>query len=296
MFNHRHTPTGIGLYIRGLSEKKHGTPAQAAKKAADNGVSFVAIMTAWQDVHNGKPRFLHSNGRDGTLIAKYAAAFAKRGIAVWLWAFPRGGGEQEYIDRLVHVTEVCRKNDAPITGWIHDPELFYKWSLKGKPQTSLGVRGQPEFSAKAGKPAGTRKTRMSQAAKLMELTIDAMDESLGLGITSYGMARGHRNFPWDVFGGYGWGSPQLYSVGPRDIDRGIQMWRDMGFNHIVPSVPTFGKKNGGPVLHDHLSNFVDGDENIAGFIFWSWRQTQASEWRVLARWAEWFERDDFPIG
>lgn len=293
---HNQMPTGIGLYIRGLSKSKHGTPAQAAKKAADNGVSFVAIMTAWQDVHKGKQRFLHSNGRDGLTIAKYTAAFNARGIAVWLWGFPRGGGELQYVDRFSHVTRVCRDKGAPIAGWLWDPELFYKWSRSAPVHAAAGVRGQPEFSASAGKPFGGASTRRVQAANLMSLTFDAMDEGLGLGITSYGMAKYHSNFPWDVFGGMGWGSPQLYSVGPKDVDRGITMWRNHGWEHIVPSVPTFGKKNGAAALHDHLSNFVDGTEDIKGFIFWSWRQTSPDEWRILARWAEYFDRHDFPIG
>lgn len=287
--NNQFEPYGIGLYIRGLSQEKHGTPAQAAKKAKDNGVSFVAIMTMWQDRHNGKDRELHSNGRDGKLIAKYAEAFRKQGIKVLLWGFPRGGFEDSYVDRFVHVTGVC---GGTINGWLHDPEVFYKW--KGKAPTSLSVRGQPEY-IKGVIPGGHKAARISQAEKLMKLTIDAMHEGLSIGITSYGMAMGHPNFPWGIFGGYGWGSPQLYSPGPKDIDRGIAKWRELGWDCIVPSVPTFGK-NSGANLHDHLSNFVDGEEDIDGFIFWSWRQTSRDEWRVLARWADWLKANLCQLG
>ena len=39
---------GIGVYIRRLGKSRHGTPKQAAKRAADHGVSFVAVLGAWQ--------------------------------------------------------------------------------------------------------------------------------------------------------------------------------------------------------------------------------------------------------
>jgi hypothetical protein len=282
-------PKGIGLYIRGLSRKKHGTPKAAAKKAADNGVSFVAIMAAWQDVHKGKERFLHSNGRKATIIREYAEAFVKKGIRVWIWGFPRAGGEEQYIDRLLHVSEVC--DDELIYGWIHDPELFYKWKVKRRTSMIWNMRGQPEYTGRAAPPEGSRAQRIRGAKKLIELTEDAFSSAfiMSYGITSYGMAQYHRNFPWGVFGGRGFGSPQLYSVGPKQIDMGIMRWRELGWNHIIPSVPLFGK-NSGARLHDHLSNFVDGEEGISGLLFWSWRQASRDEWRVLARWADWLRR------
>ena len=153
---------------------------------------------------------------------------------------------------------------------------------------------QGEYT-KGVRSSSTSAARRAQAQRLVDLSLDAMDESLGIGITSYGMAMYHKNFPWSVFGGIGWGSPQLYSVGPDQIDRGIVKWRQHGWEEIIPSVPTFGKTSGAQ-LHDHLSNFVDGDENVTGFIFWSWRQTSRDEWRILARWADWFGGDAVAIG
>jgi hypothetical protein len=279
-------PEGIGIYIRGLNKKKQGTPKAAAKKAKDHGVSFVAIMACWQDEKNGKPRQLNSNGKDPALIQQYADAFLDAGIQPWLWGFPAAGREEQYIDRFAHVTEVC---DNTIAGWIHDPELFYKWKRKSKAKADKTMRGQPEYTGKIVEPKGSPAYIKAGAHKLVRLSIDGINESMGLAITSYGMAPGHKNFPWNAFGGVGFGSPQLYSVGPKDIDRGIRAWRNHGWNTIIPSVPAFGK-NSGAKMHDHLSNFVDGEENINGFIFWSWRQLQRDEWRVLARWSDWLCR------
>ena len=78
-------------------------------------------------------------------------------------------------------------------------------------------------------------------------------------------------------------------MSPGLVDKGIEQWRDRGWSHIVPSVPTFGPKSGAK-LHDFLSCFVDGQEEIDGFIVWSWMQTNSDEWRILSRWAEWFTR------
>jgi len=281
-------PTGIGLYIRGLSRKKQGTPKQAAKKAADNGVSFVAIMAAWQDVHRGKERFLNSNGKTGTIIAEYAQAFADRDIQVWIWGFPRAGGEQQYIERLNHVTGAC---GGTVFGWIHDPELFYKWKGRLRKNLPPGMRRQVEYTGETTAPVGSPRQRKKGAVELIRMTEQTIRETslTSYGITSYGMAQYHKSFPWDEFGGRGFGSPQLYSVGPEQIDAGIRAWQTHGWSHIVPSVPLFGK-NSGAKMHDHLSNFVDGEEDISGLLFWSWRQASREEWRILARWADWLTR------
>jgi len=281
-------PKGIGLYLRALNEQTSGTPKQAAAKAQAHAVSFVTLMTAWQDVDaNGKDRMLHSNGRDATIIRAYADAFSDAGIDVWLWGFPRAGGEDEYIARFAHVTDVCGDT---IKGWIHDPEVFFKWGSKvAATATQTGMRGQPEYSADAVPLNKTQAWIKTRAGILLEKGRAAGFGDERIGITSYGMAPGHKNFPWDVFGGHGFGSPQLYSVGAQDVDRGIAAWRAHGWRHIVPSVPLYGK-NSGAALHEHLSHFVDGAEHIAGFIFWSWQQGSPAEWGILKRWADWLVR------
>jgi len=278
-------PTGVGLYMRGLSKEKHGTPAQAAKKAKDNGVSFVAIMAAWQDIHNGKERFLYSNGRDPERIVRYAEAFLNAGVKPWIWGFPRAGGEHQYINRMCDVST----RSKVIQGWLHDPELFYKWSAKARWAPS-GMRGQAEYTGKAEAPKGSKQIREIAAMRLMDLTEESRQNGLirAYGVTSYGMAQYHKNFPWKQFSVKGFGSPQLYSVTPEQVDQGIAAWRAHGWTHIVPSVPLFGKMSGAH-LHDHLSNFVDGEEDISGLLFWSWRQASRDEWRVMARWAEWLD-------
>lgn len=77
-------PEGVGIYMRAIDQKTHGTPAQAAKKAKDNGVNFVAIMSCWQDMHEGKFRNLETNRRRDT-IQRYSEAFLLEGIDPWIW-------------------------------------------------------------------------------------------------------------------------------------------------------------------------------------------------------------------
>jgi hypothetical protein len=285
-------PTGIGFYIRSLSERVHGTPKQAAKKARDHGVSFVAIMTMWQEYKKGKFVQYLSNGKSGERIKAYAEAFTAAWIDVYLWGFPWGGHEEAFVQRFLDVTDLC--GDC-IKGWLYDPELGYKWSTK-RPAKDAGMRKQPEYT-KGVLPIGNRIVRKKQAKKLVELStsLDVEDLVGTLGITSYGMAQYHRNFPWTEFGVLNdFGSPQYYTVGPEQIDKGIDKWKFYGWDHIVVSAPTFGK-NDGPKLHDYLSNFVDCGEDVHGIILWSWRQTSRDEWRIVNRMSNWFEKYLFEV-
>jgi hypothetical protein len=160
------------------------------------------------------------------------------------------------------VTDKC---SGTVGGWIHDPELEFKWG-RGGWYTPPAVRAAARALRAGGKESG-----------------------LSQGITSFAAIAGHRTLPWTELAGFGFGSPQLYTVGPTDVDRGIEQWRKAGWERIIPSVPLYGK-NSGAHLHDYLSCFVDGSEDIDGLLFWSWRQGSADEWRIIARWAEWLER------
>jgi hypothetical protein len=277
---------GIGIYMRGLGSKWHRSPAKAAKRAADHGVSFVAIMGCWQEWRKGKYRNV---GQDSAKVARYADAFDAKGIRVWLWGYPWGGNEVQFTETMFETGK-----DSLIAGWVLDPELGYKW--KGR-QRGVTMRGQPE-AIRGAKPGGTKDERTAQAARLRGRTLDMLRSEQGLCVTSYGMAKYHPTFPWKEFSVVGIGSPQLYSVNAKQVDQGIAQWRALGWENIVPSVPAYGR-NDGIHMHAHLSNFVDGNENIDGFIFWSWRQLSSrkgsagsgmSEWDVLARWSDWLKR------
>lgn len=276
-------PTGVGVYLRATGPMP--PPRQAAKIAKDAGVSFVAFFVVQQDISKGRPRTTTITSVED--VRRYGDAFATVGINPWLWGYPWAGREAEFVERMEAATT------GNVVGWILDPELGYKWKGSGTRARSGvwragGHPGQKEADPNAPPPTGSQAAMQKAASLLMSYSLDALTEKHGLGVTSYGMADYHRNFPWPEFQA-GWGSPQLYEVEPAQVDQGIASWRTLGWNHIVPSVPAFGSKSGAN-LHDFLSTFVDGSEGIAGFIVWSWPQISPDEWRVFRRWSDWFAR------
>ena len=111
-------PTGMGVYLRALTSD-YGTPAQAAKLAASNGVRFVALMGPWLD-DSGAKRLRPKN-----LDAQFGKAFRDVGIDVHVWGYPDAGREDEFVDAMtahVEATGAC--------GVLLDPEKPYK----GKPK------------------------------------------------------------------------------------------------------------------------------------------------------------------
>ncbi len=266
-------PTGVGIYLRALKPMRE-TPKRAAKIAKDIGISFVAIYVVQQDISNGKPRTLSTNSLMD--VQRYAEAFATVGIDPWIWGYPWAGRETEFVENMHDAT------GGNVVGWILDPELGYKWKGGGT------KAGQKEADPNAPAPTGTQTAQRRAAKLLVSACLDAMTEKHNIGVTSYGCMSYHRPFPWEEFV-VGWGSPQLYEVEPAQVDQGIADWHKLGFGHVIPSVPAFGDKSGAK-LHDFLSCFVDGTENIDGFLVWSWPQLSNDEGRVLARWADWFKR------
>lgn len=91
----------------------------------------------------------------------------------------------------------------------------------------------------------------------------------------------HPTFPWKVFGGLGWGSPQIYTLDDRRMRRGLTEWAGAGWEHVVPSVAAFGVRSGS-AMRKRLEAYRD----YPGVIVWSFRQLDAAEWRVLGEFTE----------
>ncbi len=258
-------PTGVGVYLRYLSKQRHGEPHVAAQHAADAGVSFVALLSVWQD-KGGKHRRVNSTKR----LAEYSQAFIERGIDVWIWGYPWGTRKQ--VEQFVsHVRPVLDATGA--TGYLLDPELGFKGNAKHV-----------------------------HAARLMRGVLDSLGEAHGVGVTSYPAPRIHRTFAWRAFGGLGWGGPQCYTV-PFPLARaGMAHWHRgegpsqltaqpvfAGWPHLVPSVPTFG-----PNSSERTAAYASTIAAIAGeltdrkpgIMFWSWRSTSTLEWRAIEAVAE----------
>jgi hypothetical protein len=231
-------PQGCGMYVMDLSVAHQGTPLQAAQRAKNAGLNFVALEACWQ---NSADEHTPVNTLD---LDDYGAAFAEAGIDVWVWGYPWGSPEQ--ITRFVaRMREAARS--AKATGILLDPELGFK------------------------------DERAPFMRDLLEQTIDSLDEGLGLGFSSYGLTSVHKDFPWQLAGGYGWGSPQLYTVGLPIARSAIKQWREIGWFHLIASVPTFGP-NSGPNLAAYASSIA---EHTEGVCFWQWRGTDKEEWRAI---------------
>lgn len=275
------------MYIRAISKKIHRSPAFAAKRAADHGVSFVAIMGAWQQPR--KDGVVRVGSPNAKVLNAYVDAFNARGIRVGLWFYPWAGHEEALLEKLRQQCE-----SAPIDFLINDAELGYKWKSKRALQKAATMRGvQPEAIPGVG-PVGSKAYMQKHAAILakgINELVDQHDMAWGHWFTSYGIAGFHPNLPWDEFSeGVSVASPQLYTATPKMIDRGIREWyKHLPDAWLIPSIGTYGEKSNAN-MHEHLSCFVDGDEGTDGFIAWSWRQTNASEWDTLKRWAAWVDK------
>lgn len=296
------TINGVGQYIRGLSERTHGTPKQAAKKAKDHGLSFVAIMSVWQDYQKGKFRHLKGNLR-GDKLTRYAEAFKAQGIDVGLWFYPWGGHEERLLSDL-HA--VC--GAAPIDFILDDGELGHKWKTsRRRHKNDTGtMRGGQSEAFSGGKATGTKFQRVKQVTDLWDGLADIVSQGASplLGATAYGVAGYHPTFPWTTkLERADFLSPQLYTASAKQVDLGINQWRRRALIApwsdadipVIPSIATFGKKSG-RAMNEHLESFVDGEEDIDGFISWSWRQTSRQEWRDLAKWAERIDRGIMRLG
>lgn len=265
-------PKGIGFYARTLSTSTHGTPKAFAQKLRACGASWVALMAVWQDKRGHRPASTSST-------VAYASACRDAGIEVWLWGFPRLGLEAKYMETMHAMAKATSAR-----GLLHDVEVSYRDARAKAPPP--GSRGQGE--AIDDEPEGDASRTSLGVRALLGLDL-AVRTELGLatsGVSSYGMADWH-SLPWaDLAARGAWGSPQLYTVTPRQVDQGLTSWRERGFATLLPSVPTYGPNSEGQ-LDAHLSRFVDGDEpEIDGFAFWSFQQTSAREFRTIAKWAE----------
>ena len=271
-------PRGLGAYIRKINRRVHGSPAKAAAHAKARGMGWVAILCAWQDKRGQHDRHVEYNRDD---IADYAQAFAEEGVDPWVWTFPRATYEHEHARTVREAL-----GHKHVRGVLLDPEVYYKWDSSHEEMDNKTVRGVYEAVEVEGKK-GSEDWARYWARTLVRSTLDALGKDQGIGVTSYGVTRFHPNFPWEDFGGVGFGSPQLYRVSDRLVQESVDAWHHLGWDKILPSIPTFGDQSG-TNLARHLDKFSGLD--ISGLIAWSWKQPDHREWGVLQGWAARFNQ------
>lgn len=267
-------PVGIGLYLRVMPPS---TVKKRVKRMADNGVSFAAIATVWQDINRTtrEPEDRVVNRPD---VCKHIAGeLMSRGITPLVWGYPMKGRHQQFADAIGEsVTD-------SVAGVLLDPELRMKDRDK-------------EVAA--------------QAARDLLWACTQINPYLPILFTSYGFIRGHPTFPWAEFfpqdhkmpfGKVTVWSPQLYDQPAARILRGLREYCDAGATTIMPSFGTYrfakdlnGKKTYPRMpysqLKQHLERFeVHREEfNINSMIGWSEVQVTRGGWRAIAECAERF--------
>lgn len=270
-----HHPKGIGIYLRDLTKdfRDKWKPAKFAKYLKEHAIRHAYVLAFWDEGHTFR-KYNHN------FAAPYVQAMINEGIEVGIWGFPHPLHADRYVQAMAEVSQVLTKNGGKISCWLHDPEL--PWKPKGAPRAvDTGLRGQGE--AIKGEGTNVNKAALSELA--LELCQkEAIERAIlkipGVGITSYGMAKWHP-IPYNIFAGYGWSSPQLYSVNPINVDLGMQMWVDRGSQVLIPSVPVFGP-NTESRLSKHLNAFIDqADNQPQGFVVWSFPQMSPMEARIL---------------
>lgn len=242
-------PSGLGIYIRNLRHKSHGTPLYAAAHARQHRVSWVAIGCVWQDGLGH--RLINPPQR----IAEYARAFASAGIGVWLWGYPRAGREAEFVQAMSAATAACESVNAPtIRGWLLDPEAGYKWGLR----------------------FGRREKFARQKALELVAMCRVAQPSMPIGCTSFGLISAHRNFPWAEFAaGTDYGSPQTYTLDDARVRKAMAEWRAL-WRWVVPSTPGYGPNT------MRLDAYLAAHGNPPGVCVWSWQQLAPREWTEYA--------------
>lgn len=272
-------PTGLALYLRALSKKRHGTPKELAKKLADAGLRWAAIGGPWHDDPKKGNRWLNRPEE----ILRYSEALAAAGVQAHVWGYPWHDRVDAFVEDLLACT-------GPATsGWLLDPELGFKGHV-----------------AEAGDLF-----RKSRAA------LEDRNPYIALGLTSYGLPRGHRSFPFEAFAEPGvegdplvecdYGSPQLYDVPEKRVLEGLADYAELGFDAVVPSfgvykfvkadpaLPLSGKNRKAvsktpEELEAHLGDFIDSPVEVRGLIGWAFNFVNPGLWRVLSRWAERLDR------
>lgn len=241
-------PRGLGMWVLDISKRVMGTPEEAAQKAVDHGLSWVALAACWQD---GPGKHAPMNVDD---LDDYGRAFRKAGIMPWVWGYP--WHEPDQIRAFVARMRLAA-DQADAVGIILDPEL--------------GFRGQPEAMR-----------------ELLKRTVDSLSETLGLGFSSYGLPSSMRDFPWPetVLHAYGWGSPQCYQMPLKQAREGIRQWSAFGWHDLVVSLPTFGRNtedDSGKSDTAEMIAYCAALLELTGGAgcFWSWATTSAAEWKAI---------------
>jgi hypothetical protein len=162
------------------------------------GLKWVSILLAWQYIDRPSTVYLNKD------MVRYARAFRKAGIRVWLWAWPVPTKAGE----IAGLYQSARAGGIKPHGLILDPEGPY-----------YGKRHDDH---------ARRDLEVWQAL------------NVPLGITSYGGGPpNHPSFAWHVWSRTDFGIPQIYdskhALGAAYPGRAMNSWRAAGWKRLIPA-------------------------------------------------------------
>lgn len=273
--------SGAAVYVRKILPKRHGKPADFARRCQDDGLSWVAFAGPWHD--NKGPRFINKP----SVLRPYMDAAANLDIAPWVWGYPWQGTEKLWADQM------C----ACANGYPHgisDDELGANPS-----RSKVG----PKF-AKAE----------AHAVEIVERMKDIGFEYVGLSTFGSGSKMGWfplkayvvalaRVFPNESFVG-GQTYTENKRVDPSIADFVLAIDRhgrnpNLRNKLLVQFVPNFGlyKKVGEsavPKTHDelivHCTEFIDEAEPVKAAIGWAENFLTKNNRPALRKFGEWLRR------
>jgi len=202
-------------------------------------------------------------------VQNYADAFKTAGVSAHVWGYCWHDRIDLFLRNMIECT------NGSVDGWLLDPEL--------------GLKNQ-----------------VREANSLFAQSRAYLGSDRVLGMTSYGLPRGHKTFPFEAFAKPGvsnaevevdYGSPQLYVVGEAQVKQGLADWKKLGFDVIIPSFGNYkfvaapgsdetktAVSKTGPELHEHLSHFMGSASSISALIGWSSGFVTREQWEVLSKW------------
>jgi hypothetical protein len=113
------TPSGTGIFLRALTPS-HQPAAEAAVRARDHGLSWIALMAIGLSGDPPKERT-----QDIARMAEFAQAFREAGIDIWVWLFPLADAPEAAANTAIKALGACHAR-----GLILDIERPYRARLE----------------------------------------------------------------------------------------------------------------------------------------------------------------------
>jgi hypothetical protein len=215
-------PKGLGLYLTSINKLKFKKYRQYAGKTTKHIYEFYIHPMKISDQAHRNYNFgftwvaigtaWYEKGKDlrkiNTIeqVRMYAENTSKY-QNVFLWGYPQPDSIDDFVKYMKDCTDINH-----VRGWILDPEL--------------GFKNEPE------------------KARELVCKCREIDPYMILGMTTYGAAHWHRDFPYEAFKDVHFASPQVYNFSTKLKRRSFEEYEKL-YKKIVPSIALYSKKEEG---------------------------------------------------